>query len=77
MCIECRPLLKAIDAYLQKADGDLADALEEEGYAKPKKTLDYLEDMEEQVAAALLAETDYILEARAYEQAGDRVHGAA
>ena len=29
MCIECRPLLKAIDAYLQKADGDLADALEE------------------------------------------------
>lgn len=63
MCIECRPLLKAIDAYLQKADGDLADALEEEGYAKPKKTLDYLEDMEEQVAAALLSETDYILEA--------------
>ncbi len=63
MCMMCRPLLKAIDAYLQKADGDLADALEEEGYVKPKKTLDYLEDMEEQVAAALLAETDYILEA--------------
>ena len=63
MCMKCGPLLKAIDAYLQKADGDLTDALEEEGYAKPKKTLEYLEDMEEQVAAALLAETDYILEA--------------
>lgn len=63
MCVECRPLIKAIDAYIQKADGDLADALEDEGYVKPKRTLDYLEDMEEQVAAALLAETDYILEA--------------
>ncbi len=63
MCIECRPLLKAIDAYLQKADGDLADTLEDEGYVKPKKTVEYIEDMEEQVVAALLAETDYILEA--------------
>ena len=59
----CGPLLKAIDAYLQKADNDLADELEEEGYVQPKKTLKYLDDMEEQVAAALLAETDYILEA--------------
>mgnify|MGYP005826922503 CR=1 FL=1 len=63
MCMMCGPLLKAIDAYLQKADNDLADELEEEGYVQPKKTLKYLDDMEEQVAAALLAETDYILEA--------------
>ena len=63
MCMMCRPLLKAIDAYLQKADNDLADEFEEEGYVQPKKTLKYLDDMEEQVAAALLAETDYILEA--------------
>lgn len=63
MCMNCQPLIKAIDAYIQKADGELADALEEEGYAKPKRTLDYLEDMEEQVAAVLLTETDYILEA--------------
>lgn len=63
MCMMCGLLLKAIDAYLQKADNDLADELEEEGYVQPKKTLKYLDDMEEQVAAALLAETDYILEA--------------
>lgn len=63
MCVECRPLIKAIDAYIEKTEGDLADTLEDEGYVKPKRTLDYLENMEEQVAAALLAETDYILEA--------------
>lgn len=63
MCLECKPLIKAIDAYIQKADDSLADALEEEGYAKPQKTIDYLEDMEERVAEALLAETDYIIEA--------------
>ena len=27
MCMNCAPLIKAIDAYIAKADGDLADAL--------------------------------------------------
>jgi len=30
MCLECGPLLKAINSYIQKADDSLADALEEE-----------------------------------------------
>ena len=61
MCMECRPLLKAIDAYIQKADSGLADALGAEGYIKPKKTLKYVQDIEDDVAEALLDETDYIL----------------
>lgn len=62
MCLECKPLIKAIDAYIEKADNDLADALGAEGYAKPKKTLKYAQDIEDGVAEALLDETDYILE---------------
>ena len=31
MCLECGPLLKAINSYIQKADDSLADTLEEEG----------------------------------------------
>lgn len=63
MCLNCGPLIKAIDAYIKKADGELSDALDDEGYAKPKKTVEYIADMEEQVAEALTAETDYFLEA--------------
>lgn len=63
MCLNCKPLLKAIDAYLEKADNDLEETLEAEGYQKPKKTLKYVEDLEDEIAEALIAETDYILAA--------------
>ena len=59
MCLDCGPLIKAIDRYIQKADDDLEEALGEEGYLNPKKTRQFIEDMEEQVAEALLDETDY------------------
>lgn len=61
MCLKCGPLIKAIDAYIEKADNDLADALGAEGYVKPKKTLKYAQDIEDGVAEALLDETDYII----------------
>lgn len=61
MCMECQPLIKAIDAYLAKADGDLADVLEAEGYVEPQATLGYMQDIEDDVAEALLEETDYFL----------------
>lgn len=61
MCMNCAPLIKAIDAYIAKADGDLADALDKEGYAKPKKTLKYAQDIEDGVAEALVEETDYFI----------------
>lgn len=61
MCLECKPLIKAIDAYIQKADDSLADALGAESYVKPKKTLKYAQDIEDGVAEALTEETDYIV----------------
>lgn len=57
----CAGLIKAIDAYITKADNGLADALAAEGYIKPKKTLKYVQDIEDDVAEALLDETDYIV----------------
>lgn len=61
MCLECRPLIKAIDAYIRKADDKLFDELGAQGYAKPKKTLKYAQEIEDGVAEALLEETDYFL----------------
>lgn len=61
MCMNCKPLIKAIDAFLTRADGDLTDELEGEGYAEPKKTVEYIQDMEDEIEAALLEETDYFI----------------
>lgn len=61
MCMACQPLIKAIDAYLAKADGDLADALDAEGYAEPQATIGYMQGIEDDVAEALVKETDYFL----------------
>ena len=61
MVCDCRPLIKAIDAYIAKADDDLADALGEEGYVEPKKTLKYAQSIEDEVAEALTDETDYFV----------------
>ena len=58
----CRQLLKAIDAYIEKADKDIKDIIEAEGYAEPEKTVEYIEKIEDDVAAALTDETKYILE---------------
>ena len=61
MCLDCGPLIKAIDAYIQKADDNLSDELGEQGYAKAKRTVEYIQYIEESVAEALLEETEYIL----------------
>lgn len=63
MCLNCKPLMKAIDAYLAKADNELEEELEAEGYQEPKRTLKYVEDLEDEITEALLAETDYFLAA--------------
>lgn len=55
----CDRLTKAIDAYIRKADNNLSDQLGKEGYAKPKKTLQYAESIEDDVADILTEETDY------------------
>lgn len=57
MCLQCGPLIKAIEAYIAKADDDLKDELEAAGYVEPEKTMGYLEAIEDGIANALLAET--------------------
>ena len=61
MCVNCKPLIKAIDAYIKKTDEDLAGELEAEGYVNPEKTVEFIQDIEDGVAEALFEETDYIL----------------
>lgn len=68
----CDRLVKAIDNYIQKADNDLSDLLGKEGYAKPKKTLQYAKDLEDDVADILTEETDYFVrEAKASDNLDD------
>ena len=50
MCMECSPLIKAIDSYIRKADDDLKNALEEEGYAEPEETVEEIQETEDRVA---------------------------
>lgn len=60
---DCCGLVKAIDAYIEKADKSLSDQLKAEGYLRPEETLAYIEHIENDVAEALLAETDYFVTA--------------
>ena len=61
MCLNCRPLIKAIDAYIQKADENLADTLADEGYCEAKKTVDVISELEDKIAKVLVEQTAYIL----------------
>ncbi len=61
MCIYCEPLIKAIDNYIAKADKNLTEVLGDEGFAKPKKSFQYIKDIEDSAAEALMEETDYFV----------------
>ncbi len=61
MCLYCKPLIKAIDNYIAKADDSLSDTLGDEGFAKPKKSFQYIKDIEDSAAEALIAETEYFV----------------
>lgn len=63
MCVYCKPLIKAIDRYLKKADDDFAEQLENEGYIEPKETVEIINGLEDDVAGILIEETDYVLDA--------------
>lgn len=60
MC-SCERLLKAIDNYIAKADDDLEDALEAEGYVEPGMTVRYISDIEDAIAEALENEADLFI----------------
>lgn len=63
MCVYCKPLIKAIDRYLKKADDDFAEQLENEGYIEPEETVEIINGLEDDVAGILIEETDYVLDA--------------
>lgn len=61
MC-QCERLIKAIDNYIKKADDDLKDALEAEGYVAPKKTVKWASKVEDAITEALEEETTLFIE---------------
>lgn len=58
MC-KCDALLKAIDAYLAKADDDLSEALDDAGFIEPKETIKDAAALEDALTEALEKETKY------------------
>lgn len=58
----CRELTAAIDAYLARADSDLEKELGGAGFVDPKKTVQDVSDLEEEITAALEQDTKYIVE---------------
>ncbi|MGN0621826.1 MAG: phage minor head protein [Porcipelethomonas sp.] len=50
MCTACSQLIKAIDAYIAKADDKLSDALKKAGFEDTKNTIKHIEELEEQLA---------------------------
>ena len=61
VCLNCKPLIKAIERYIAKADENLENLFEEEGRAEPEKTVEYMSEIEEETAAALVSETEYFI----------------
>lgn len=59
MC-KCAALIKAIDAYLLKADDSLKDALDEAGFIEPEETVQEVNALEEKLAETLKSETGYM-----------------
>lgn len=67
------PICDAIDRYLAKADEDLADELNEEGYAEPKDTVSDINSLEKEVADILHSQTAALVTAlKAAEDDWDR-----
>lgn len=59
MCLQYKNLLKAIDAYLAKANEDLEETLKDDGRVYPEKTVEHISVMEEVMASALIEETTF------------------
>lgn len=61
MCLCCGPLIKAIDNYIAKANDDLIDLLESEGFVHPEDTVAFADAIEDLLTTALEDETAYFL----------------
>ena len=58
---DCDKLLDAIERYIAKADNDLVDALSEEGFVEPKKTVKWSSAIEDAITEALEAESELFI----------------
>ena len=58
----CRALIKAIDAYIAKADDDIGDELKDAGYANTDETMRRTQELEEKLAEAMNVDTEIIVE---------------
>lgn len=58
MC-KCKALIKAIDAYIAKADDNLSSALDDAGFIKPKATVKKINSLEDRLTSELEKETKY------------------
>ena len=47
MCLQCKPLIKAIDAFLAKEDNDLTEQLTNEGYLLAGSSVETINEIEE------------------------------
>lgn len=59
---DCRPLIKAIDAFIRKVDDDFLEILEGAGYADPDGTLARISGLEEDIAQVLKEQKNYFLQ---------------
>ena len=57
MCASCSSLIKAIDAYIAKADDDLIEQLKAAGFQVDDDMLKTLQALEDEIAEALVEET--------------------
>ena len=57
----CQALIKAIDAYIQKADDDIEKNLRQAGFVSPKKTVQRMQEIEEELTELLEADTTFII----------------
>ena len=58
---DCSKLIAAIDNYIAKANDRLSEGLKDAGFALPKKTTRKINDLEDELAKILRADTKYIL----------------
>ena len=61
MTLQYKPLIKAIEVYLKKADDDLTEMLEDEGRAEPEESVETVDSIETGVEDALEKQNKYLL----------------
>ena len=57
----CKALMKAVSAYIEKVDTDLADALDEAGFLKSKATVKTITSLEDELEVILSARMKIII----------------